>query len=200
MTVRQPPRLAGLLTRLLPQTDEPLVGDLIEGHADRSNGWFWRQVLFAVLLRTIDRVRVSLRHATLEVALTSLAMLAVVGFETVVAATLLDHLFEQLGVAWVTHPSLQLRRLASFTALSFVLALVVGRLAACAHLRSRLVVILACGASATLMTFLTLYLSSPGPMRLFLPSAARQVAAAMVFVIGLLAGFKWQPVSEQRLS
>ena len=200
MTLRRPLRLAVLLARLLPQSDEPLVGDLIEEHVDRSNGWFWRQVLFAVLLRTVDRVRMPLRHATLEVALTSLAMLAVVGFEAVVAASLLDHLFEQFGFAWVTQPSLQLRRLASFTAVSFVLALVVGRFAAGVHLRSRLVAVLACSASATLVALLTLYLSSPGPMRLFLPSAARQVAAAMVFVIGLLAGFKWQPVSEQRLS
>jgi hypothetical protein len=200
MTLRQPPRLGVLLTKLLPQSDEPLVGDLIEGHVDRSNGWFWRQVLFAVLLRTIDRVRIPFRHATLEVALTSMAMLAVVGFEAVVAASLLDHLFEQLGFAWVTQSSLQLRRFASFTALSFVLALVVGWLAAGVHRRSRLVVVLACSASATLMALLTLYLSSPGPMRPFLPSAVRQVAAAMVFIIGLLAGFKLPPVRERRLS
>lgn len=200
MTLRQPPRLAVLLAKLLPQSDEPLVGDLIEGHGDRSNTWFWRQVLFVILLRTIDRVRIPLRHATFEVALTSMAMLAVVGFEAVVAASLVDHLFEQLGFAWVTQSSLQTRRLASFTTLSFVLALVVGRLAAGIHRRSRLAVVLACGASATLMALLTLYLSSPGPMRPFLPSAPRQVAAAMVFIIGLLAGFKLQPVRERRLS
>jgi hypothetical protein len=200
VTLRHPPRLAALLTRLLPHEDEPLVGDLIEGHVDRSNGWFWRQVLFAVLLRAIRRARIPLRHATVEMALTSMAMLAVLGFEAVVAGTLLDHLFEQLGFALVTQASLQLRWLASFTALSFVLALVVGRLAACVHRRSRLVVVLACGASATLMALLTLYLSSPGPMRLFLPSAARQVVVGMVFIIGLLAGFKSQPVRDRRLS
>ena len=53
--------------------------------ADRSDAWLWRQVLFAVLTRTIVDVRTKPR-VTIESALISFAtaLLAVLGFQSLV--------------------------------------------------------------------------------------------------------------------
>ncbi|PYR32437.1 MAG: hypothetical protein DMF90_23610 [Acidobacteria bacterium] len=196
MTVRQPPRLGLLLARLLPPEDSPLVGDLIEAQVDQPHGWFWRQVLFAVLVRTIAKSKASFHYEPIAGACVSLAMLAVLGFQGAVAASLLEHFFEQLGIAEVPWTSVYPHWLASFTTLSFLSALVVGRVAGRVHQRSRVVVVLACGLSVTMMALVTLYLLHPAPMRPFLPSATLQAAAAMVFIIGLFTGFRSTLVCE----
>jgi hypothetical protein len=56
--MRHPPRVAtAVLLRLAPD-DESLLGDLIEEYASgRSRGWYWRQVMSAVLLGAVRAVR-----------------------------------------------------------------------------------------------------------------------------------------------
>jgi hypothetical protein len=57
MKAGHPPRLPlALLERCVPDND-PLVGDLLEGWLERSDAWFWRQVVLAVLSRTALQVR-----------------------------------------------------------------------------------------------------------------------------------------------
>ena len=56
MTNAVPPRLAVALLRRFVHDNEPLAGDLLEGFAARqSRLWFWRQVLFAIAIRSFQR-------------------------------------------------------------------------------------------------------------------------------------------------
>ncbi len=83
MKGRRPTRLAiALLEQLVPGND-PLAGDLLEEWRERSDAWLWRQVLFAVLTRTIVDVRTKPR-VTIESALIATALLAVLGFQSLV--------------------------------------------------------------------------------------------------------------------
>jgi len=60
MTFRRPPRVATWLLKhlLYGRHKESLMGDLIQLHQDgRSSGWYWRQVLTALLAGFGDAVR-----------------------------------------------------------------------------------------------------------------------------------------------
>jgi hypothetical protein len=189
MTSRQPPRVAlGLLEHLVAD-NEPLIGDLIEGCAERSHAWFWRQVLFVVIARTIAHAWTNFRQrATLEGALVSIAMLVVLSFQVVVAGGVLNYLLGRLDVAWVTRISDHPDWLTYLIVLSFMVASVIGRVTGCFHHRFRVAAVLVCGASATLAALVTLTLLNPTPMRPFLPSATLQTAAAIAFIFGLFVG------------
>ena len=51
----QPPRLAVALLRRFVPDNEPLVGDLLEEFAKKqSRSWFWRQVLLAVAIHSVQ--------------------------------------------------------------------------------------------------------------------------------------------------
>lgn len=58
MTAVQPPRLAvALLNRFVPD-NEPLAGDLVEEfRRRRSRLWFWRQVLVAIAIGSVQKAR-----------------------------------------------------------------------------------------------------------------------------------------------
>jgi hypothetical protein len=58
MKTSHPSRLAlGLLNRFIPE-DEPLAGDLLEEFGRRqSRLWLWRQVLLAIVIRSLQRPR-----------------------------------------------------------------------------------------------------------------------------------------------
>jgi hypothetical protein len=53
MTSRRPPRLAVALLERFVHDNEPLTGDLLEDCHERSDTWFWRQVLFAIFARSM---------------------------------------------------------------------------------------------------------------------------------------------------
>lgn len=56
MTGSHPPRLAVALLHRFLHDNEPLAGDLLEGFAHRqSRLWFWRQVLFAIVLHSFQQ-------------------------------------------------------------------------------------------------------------------------------------------------
>ena len=52
MTSRRPPQLAVVLLERFVPDNEPLTGDLLEDWCERSDIWFWRQVLLAILARS----------------------------------------------------------------------------------------------------------------------------------------------------
>jgi hypothetical protein len=99
MKSRRPPGLAvELLERFVPD-NEPLTGDLLEGWHERSDAWFWRQALLAVVARAVVDLRTNPRMTT-EAVLVATAMLALLGFHAVVAASLMNHLLILNDTAW----------------------------------------------------------------------------------------------------
>lgn len=55
MSRADPPRVAAALLRRFVTDNEPLVGDLLEQFGDRpSRLWFWRQVLLAIAIRSLQ--------------------------------------------------------------------------------------------------------------------------------------------------
>jgi hypothetical protein len=192
MNRHQPPKVALLLTRLLPHDCEALVGDLVEDYqAGRSPLWFWRQVVVAIGARAIARSREPLGgFVTVENASASLAMFVVLAFEVIVAATLLDQIFSFASFEWVAGANsegLATALLAASFLVAFVAAFVLARVGGGG---GRMVVAIGSAASAILMAFITLHLAHPLPPRPFLPSAPVQLGTATVFMAGLLAGFR----------
>jgi hypothetical protein len=187
MSLRPPPRIGLLFARLLPDDCEALVGDLVEGyHAGRSRWWFWCQLLGAILTQVVARRRAPHRVAIFEDVSVRLAILVLLAFEIVVAATRLDQLFARASFAWATQVARQ-GGTAFLGAVSFAVALAVAALLSRAR---RLVVVIGCGASAAAIAFITLHVVHPMAPRPFMPSAGAQLGAAAVLVCGLLAGLR----------
>ena len=192
MKRHQPPKVALLLMRLLPDECEALVGDLVEDYqAGRSPLWFWRQVVAALGIRAVARSREPLSgFVAVENASTSLAMFVVLAFEVVVAATMLDQVFWFVSFDWVANAGgggWVVELLAASFVVAFVAALLLARVGGG---RGRMIVATGSGASATLMAFITIHLAHPLAPRPFLPSAVVQLGTAAVFMCGLLAGFR----------
>lgn len=192
MNRHQPPRLALLLTRLLPDDWEAFVGDLVEDYqAGRSPLWFWRQVLAAIGARAVARSKEPLDgFVAVENASASLAMFVVLAFEVVVAATLLDQVFSFASFDWAANANGEgwaVVLLAASFLVAFVAALLLARVGGG---RGRMIVAIGSGASAALMAFITLHLAHPLAPRPFLPSAPVQLGTAAVFICGLFAGFR----------
>ena len=178
-----------LLTRLLPAECDALVGDMFEEYqAGRSQVWLWRQVLCALLARPPFWRRLTERGvATIQDAAVRLAILVVIAFEVVVAATLLDQAFALASFGWAVHLAGQ-HGVAWICAVSFPIALTVARLLPTMTRARRVAIAIGCGASAVLVSLVTLQLVHPTAPRPFLPSAGAQLLAATVFVYGLVTG------------
>ena len=188
MTARRASWLAVAVLHQLLGDNEPLLGDLLEDCPHRSRSWFWRQVAFAVLARTITSVSATVREPQrLGGALTSVAIFIVLSFQVAVAGSLLDDLIQRLDRAQVTrihHPEWLM-----FVVLSSLPAgWIIGRAMSRLHRRSRVATVLVCGASAAVVASVTLSVSSSPSTGLVFPSAALQTAAAMVFLLALLVG------------
>jgi hypothetical protein len=182
------PTVPLLLTRLLPAEYDALVGDVFEEYqAGRSRVWLWRQVLWALLALLLFWRLTERGVSTIQDAAVQLAVLVVIAFEVVVAATLLDQAFALASFAWAVHLAGQ-QGVLWVCAVSFPMALTVARLLPAITRARRAAVALGCGASAVLVAFVTLQLVHPTAPRPFLPSAGAQLLAATVFVCGLVAG------------
>jgi hypothetical protein len=187
MKASQPPRLAlALLERCVPD-NEPLVGDLLEDRLKRSDAWFWRQVVFALLSYTFLLVRTK-PFLTTERVLVTTAMLALLGLYTVVVATLMTRLIV-LSDAWFPqtgrYEALQLY----FTVPAFAAAIVMGRVIRRLHHGHRVMRVLGCSVTASAAACLNLYLFVPNALlQPLVPHAATQIAVGMVFIAGLFVG------------
>jgi hypothetical protein len=192
----RPPRLAlALLERWIPD-NEPLAGDLLEASRQRSRAWFWRQVLLAIAARVLIEIRTNPRTIA-EASIVSLAMLALLGFHAVVAASLINHLLVLNDTAWVEVTGRYPQWQAPATALAFVAAVIVGRGIGRFHRAHRVAAVLAFSAAATAYAFLNLYLFVASvPLQQVVPSAAWQTATAMIFVAGLFAGIGSRSLCE----
>lgn len=182
---------APLALRLLTcccHADDPLVGDLMELRGDRSRAWLWRQVLFAVAGAALRAVRAHPR-ATCESTLVGLAMLALLGFHALVAATLINHLLVLGDSGWTTAAG-QFRQWQGWSvAPGFIVAIALGRTIGLVHRRHRLAALIAFSASASAAAFLNLLLFVPDALFTpFVPQPALQTAIGMVFIGGLFVG------------
>ena len=166
--------------------DEPLVGDLVEEWPRRSNAWFWRQVVFAMLAKARATASAALREPQrLTGALGATAIFLMLSFQVVVAGSLLDDLIRRIDRTQMTridHPEWLL----FFVLLSLPVAWFIGRAIGRLHHRSRAATVVIAGASAAVVGAVTVSILSAADS--FFPSAAQQTAAGMVFVLGLLIG------------
>ena len=188
MTASRPTWLEVSLLHQLLGNNEPLVGDLVEECAHRSRSWFWRQVLFAVLVHAITSALATLREPRrLAAGLTSLGMFIVLGFQVVVAGSLLDDLIPRLDRGQMTrsnHPDW----LVLFVMLSLPVAWFIGKAMNRMHRRLRVATVLVCGASAAAVASMIVSVLSSEASGEFFPSLPLQTAAALVFVLVLLVG------------
>jgi hypothetical protein len=201
MNTRRPSRLAvALLDHCIPGND-PLTGDLIETAHHRGDAWFWRQVLLAILTRPLSAWRAD-RGSTTATALVALSLLAVIGFQAVVAASLVNQLLILNDPSWLAsrghYQSLQ----PWFAFGSVIAAALAGRAIGAIHRMHRVSAVLAFGACATLLAVLHLLLFIPNaPLEPLLPQPAVQTAVTMLFVGGLFAGMGSRTTcADQQLS
>jgi hypothetical protein len=179
------PLQSALLPYLLGD-DEPLVGDLLEEWPRRSNAWFLRQVVFAMLAKAGATASAALREPQrLTGALGATAIFLILSFQVVVAGSLLDDLIRRIDPTQMTridHPEWLL----FFVLLSLPVAWFIGRAISGLHHRSRAATVVIAGGSAAVVGAVTVSVLSASDS--FFPSAAQQTAAGMVFVLGLLIG------------
>jgi hypothetical protein len=175
------PRLRIAVLNWFLDDNEPLAGDLIEECAHRSRTWFWRQLMFALLVRTASDAAGSLRDPARMVApLASLAMFLVLCFQVVVAGSLLAIVLPETRVAgqgW----------LAPVVLLSLPVGWGTGKVVCPLHARSRVATVGLCGVSAAGIG-LVVHAVLSSTAAVFFPAVGVQAIAAMVFVSGLFAG------------
>jgi hypothetical protein len=187
MKTSQPPRLAlALLERCVPD-NEALIGDLVEAFAIRSNLWFWRQALFAVLSRTSLQLRAK-PFLTTEKFLITTAMLGLLGFYTVVVATLMTRLIV-LSDGWYPQTGRFQELQLYFAIPAFAAAILMGRVIGRLHHNHRMLCVLGCSIAATGAACLNLYFFVPNILLLPLaPHVATQIVVGMIFIAGLFVG------------
>lgn len=181
MTVKAISRLRIAVLNWFLDDNEPLAGDLIEECEHRSRTWFWRQLMFALLVRTALGAAGTLRDPARVVApLASLAMFLVLCFQVVVAGSLLAIVLPGTrvgGQGW----------LALVVLLSLPVGWGTGKVVCPLRARSRVATVGLCGVSgAGIGLVVHAVLSSTAAV--FFPAVGVQAIAAMVFVSGLLVG------------
>lgn len=188
------PLQVALLPYLLGD-DEPLIGDLVEEWPRRSNTWFWRQVVFAMVAKAGAAASAALREPQrLTGALAATAILLVLSFQVVVAGSLLDDLIRRIDRTRMTridHPEWLL----FLVLLSLPVAWFIGRAIGRLHHRSRAATVAIAGISAAVAGAVTVSVLSATDS--FFPATAQQIAAGMVFVLGLLIGSSSRSTFEE---
>lgn len=188
MTASRPTWLEVSLLHQLLGNNEPLVGDLVEECPHRSRSWFWRQILFAVLARAITSALATLREPRrLAAGLTSLGMFIVLGFQVVVAGSLLDDLIPRLDRGQMTRSN-HAESLVFLVMLSVPVAWFIGKVMSRLHRRLRVASVVVCGASAAAVASMIVSVLSSEGSGVFFPSLPLQTASALVFVLALLVG------------
>lgn len=179
MTDKAIPRLRMAVLNWFLNDNEPLAGDLIEECAHRSRTWFWRQLMFALVVRTALGAAGILRDPSRMVApLASVAMFLVLCFQVVVAGSLLAIVLPGIRVAsqgWLVFVVL----------LSLPVGWGTGKVVCSLRARSRLATVGLCGVSGAGIGLVVHVVLSSTPA-VFFPAVALQSSAAMVFVSGLL--------------
>lgn len=173
-----------MLERFGP-ADEALYGDLLEDfRAGRSSWWLWRQVALAIVVSLPQTLRSRLRPSIEQAVLTA-ALIVLVSFCAVVAGNLVHRLAFPFD-RWLpgpTEPTLVI------AAASLVAAVIAGRVISHLHERHRVLAVVAFGATATLAVIARLSLVVPAAdVEILIPSLPRQMAGAVLFVLGLLIG------------
>lgn len=192
-----PPRIAVALLDRFVCDDDPLRGDLLEEWPTRSAYWLWRQVLYAVLVRTVCRILANPR-TTIEATLVAIAMLALISFQAVVVATLMNHLLGPYDGGWIP-PSGRYEAWQSWFAIpSFAVAVLTGQAIGSLHPARRGTAVVYAGASATGAAFLNLYLFVPNVLaKPLAPDPALHTVVTMVFIAGLFAGAGSRPSCQE---
>ena len=192
-----PPRIAGALLDRVMCDDDPLRGDLLEEWPTRSDSWLWRQVLYAVAVRALFRVRENPR-TTIETILVAIAMLTLISFQAIVVATLMNHLLVLYDGGWISASGRYEAWQGWFAVPSFAVAVLAGRAIGGLHPARRGAAVMYAGASATAVAFLNLHLFVPNVLAQPLaPDAALPTAATMVFIAGLFAGAGSRPSCQE---
>jgi hypothetical protein len=120
--------------------------------------------------------------------LVTTAMLALLGFCTVVVATLMTRLIV-LGNAWSPQTGRYQALQLYFTVPAFAGAILMGRAIGRLHHNHRVICVLGCSITATIASCLNLYLFVPNVLRQpLVPHAATQIAVGVVFIAGLFVG------------
>jgi hypothetical protein len=188
MIARQPPRLAVALLECCIPDNEPLTGDLIEAAHVRGQAWFWRQALMAVVMRPVSAWRADPGRTT-ATALVAVSLLALLGFQAVVAASLVNQLLILDDPSWLAARGRYQPLQPWFVLGSFAAAALAGRAIGLVHRANRVAAVLAFGACASAWAFVHLLLFVPNlPLEPLLARPALQTAMTTVFVAGLFAG------------
>ncbi len=192
MTGRRQPRGARrLLERVV--RDDALVGDLLELAAERPPRWLWWQVGTALLRQCWTALSESPRR-TVESALVGTALLALLAFASLVAATLLLRLLTLADSTWAAdsgrlgaHPAVA--RLAAGCAGALLLFAAGRQLARCRCGFTPLA--LGCAAVVTAVACLDVYLFVPASAAQVFPADAAWLLAALAAgIAGLAAGIE----------
>jgi len=187
MKSRQPSWFAvALLEQCVPDNDA-LIGDVLEEWPRRSDAWLWRQALFAVIAQGVLGMRTKPR-LTAERVLITAAMLALLGFYTVVVATLMNRVIALSG-AWLPQTGRYQDLQWYFAVPAFAAAVLMGRMIGRLRQTHRVMCVLGCSATATIAACLNLYLFVPDALaQPLVPHAATQIVLGMVLIAGLFIG------------
>ena len=187
MKSRQPPRLALALLEHCVRGNDALIGDVLEDWPRRSHAWFWGQALFAVFAQGVLGMRTTPR-LTAERALIATGMLALLGFYTVVVATLVNRVIALSGAGLPQTGRYQDLQL-FFTIPAFAGAVLVGRVIGRLHQTHRVVCALGCSVTVTIAACLNFYLFVPDVLaQPLVAHPATQIAAGMIVIAGLFIG------------
>jgi len=179
--MKRPPRIATLLMHFA--NNDPLAGDLCEEYQDgRSNAWYWRQAVAAVVarLRTTDiRELFAARSFFMQCVMIGLISVCVVFSMKLITVVLFDKAVMRTMIG--PNGLLELVRLF----ISFAVAIPVGVGIAGIHPHSRAAAILAFSVVVPLFAFVNLFvLDGKGNLDAALPHAL----ALLLFITGMLTG------------
>lgn len=196
MTAHLPPRLAVFILDYFLAGDEPLTGDLLEAARTRSRCWFWGQVLLAVVIRALSAIRGHTR-VTVETVLVGTAMLALLAFHAVVAASLVNRLWLMSHTETIAAGVGRYEGWHTVAAMvAFLVAIAVGRAIGRFHREHRLAAAGLSSVSAVAAAFVNLSLFVPqSPIQpAFMPPGAEvQIVESMLFIAGLFIGIATSP-------
>jgi uncharacterized protein (TIGR03435 family) len=184
-----------ILERFLAD-NEPLAGDLLESARTRSHAWLWRQVLLAVLARTVAEIR-DHKRTRAEALLVGTAMLALLGFHAVVGASLINRMRLMYDPQAIGAGTGHLQGWHGFgAAAGFVVAIAIGRVIGRFHREHRVAAAFVFSASAVTASFANLILFVPETTlqpAFMPPNAGVQIVEAMLFIAGLFIGISTSP-------